>query len=390
MTTKHYDIAIIGGGPVGMAVSLALHGLGLSILLLESRGLPEKDEDPRPLALSYGSRLMLERLGVWRNLSITTPITTIHISNRHGFGRTIITTDSAGVPALGYVVNYHALFLSMHGLLRQHKTDYLTGAKVTKFETSPDKGQVEFEYDNETRKITAKLLVLADGGRLTEKINNINYHIHEYQQWAIVANIKAKNQQHGIAYERFTPDGPIALLPSGDHFALVWTVNPRMAKEVLAMDDIIFLTRLQKHFGNWTGKFIAAGKRTGFPLALKYASPITSQRIVLVGNAAQTLHPVAGQGFNLGLRDAWDLVNEITISNNLGFEIGTTAMLSRYRQKRQIDSSAGQVFTDSLIKIFSHDSAIFRNICGMGLSTLDCLPPFKRFIARRMIFGAKG
>lgn len=387
---KKYDIIIIGGGPVGMAVSLALQELGLSILLLESRGLPEKDEDPRPLALSYGSRLILERLAVWRNLIQTTPITTIHISNRYGFGRTIITTDSAGVPALGYVVNYHSLFLSMHDLLQQNKTDYLTGVKITNIETSPEVGQVEFEHGNETRKITAKLLVLADGGRLSEKIETIHYRVYDYQQWAIVANIKATNQQHGIAYERFTPDGPIALLPSGENFALVWTVNPSMAKEVLAMDDNMFLAQLQKHFGNRVGKFIDASKRTGFPLALKYASPITAQRIALVGNAAQTLHPVAGQGFNLGLRDARDLASEIILSTNLRTEIGTSAMLSRYRQKRQIDSSAGKMFTDSLIKIFSHDNTILRNICGIGLSTLDSLPPLKRFIARRMIFGTRG
>lgn len=390
MMCKKYDIIIIGGGPVGMAVSLALQELGLSILLLESRGLPEKEEDPRPLALSYGSRLILERFGVWRNLIQTTPITTIHISNRYGFGRTIITTDSAGVPALGYVVNYHSLFLSMHGLLQHNKTDYLTGVKVSNIETSHDAGQVAFEYGNETTKVTAKLVVLADGGRLSEKIKNIHYRVHDYQQWAIVANIKATNQQHGIAYERFTQDGPIALLPSGDNFALVWTVNPSMAKEVLAMNDSEFLNQLQKDFGHRVGKFMDASKRTGFPLALKYATPVTAQRIALVGNAAQTLHPVAGQGFNLGLRDARDLASEIMLSTNLGTKIGTSAMLSRYRQKRQIDSGAGKVFTDSLIKIFSHDNSILRNICGIGLSTLDSLPPLKRFVARRMIFGTRG
>lgn len=390
MTTKHYDIAIIGGGPVGMAVTLALQESGLSILLLEARGLPEKDEDPRPLALSHGSRLILERLGVWQKLPANTPIRKIHISNQRGFGRTVLTNDDANVPALGYVVNYHALFQSMHALLKYLNGDYLAGAKVAKFETDANRGQVEFQYNSEARKITAKLLILADGGRLTGQVEDINHHVHEYQQWAIVANIKATTRQQGVAYERFTPDGPVALLPTGDHYALVWTVNPSMAKEVLDLDDATFLTRLQKHFGNRVGSLIGAGKRSGFPLALKYATPITSQRIALVGNAAQTLHPVAGQGFNLGLRDAWELADEILISTNLGREIGTPAMLSNYRQKRQMDSSAGRVFTDSLIKIFSNDSTILKNICGIGLSTLDCLPPLKRFVARRMIFGTKG
>jgi 2-octaprenyl-6-methoxyphenol hydroxylase len=268
--------------------------------------------------------------------------------------------------------------------------DYLAGAKVTKFETGTNQGQVEFEYNNESRKITAKLLVLADGGHLAGQIEDINYHVHEYQQWAIVANIKAKTKQQGLAYERFTPDGPVALLPSGDNFALVWTVDPSLAKKVLEMDDATFLARLQKHFGDRVGHFINTGKRSGFPLALRYATPITSQRIALAGNAAQTLHPVAGQGFNLGLRDAWELSSEIITSTHRGTEIGAPAMLSRYRQRRQIDSVAGRVFTDSLIKVFSNDNAILRNICGMGLSTLDCLPTLKRFTARRMIFGARG
>ena len=164
--TKHYDIVIIGGGPVGMAVTLALQESGLSILLMEARGLPEKDEDPRPLALSHGSRLILERLGVWQKLPANSPITKIHISNQRGFGRTILTKDDANVPALGYVVNYHALFLSMHALLKQLNGDYLAGAKVAKFETDVNQGQVEFQYGSETRNITAKLLVLADGGRV--------------------------------------------------------------------------------------------------------------------------------------------------------------------------------------------------------------------------------
>lgn len=392
MTTKHhdYDIVIIGGGPVGMAVTLALQECGLSILLLEARGLPEKNEDPRPLALSHGSRLILERLGVWQSLPASTPITNIHISNRRGFGRTILTKDDASVPALGYVVNYHALFQSMHALLKRLNDDYLSGAKVTQFKTDANRGQVEFQYNNKVRKITAKLLVLADGGRLTEQVDDINYHVHEYQQWAIVANIKARLRQQGVAYERFTPDGPVALLPTGENFALVWTVNPSVTQEILGLDDATFLARLQKHFGDRVGLLIGAGKRSGFPLALKYATPVTSQRIALVGNAAQTLHPVAGQGFNLGLRDAWELANVILVSVNLRNEIGTLPMLSNYRQRRQADSCAGRVFTDSLIKIFSNDSTILRNICGIGLSTLDSLPPLKRFVARRMIFGTKG
>ncbi|SCY31341.1 FAD-dependent monooxygenase [Nitrosospira sp. Nsp13] len=403
-TLKHeYDLIIIGGGPVGMALALALRGGGVSVLLLEARGLPEKTEDSRPLALSHGSRLILERLGVWKPLPDVTPIMTIHISNRGGFGRTVMTADDIGVPALGYVINHHDVFRSMHKALKKCDVDYLTGAQVTRLEASLESGQIEFQHDGVMKKATARLLVLADGGRLTAQIEGVTQHVHDYQQWAVVARIKSECSpkitgrggseftrspaQAGVAYERFTPDGPVALLPSGDYFALVWTVSPSAAQEILALDDAAFLVRLHNHFGDRLGKLVEAGKRSGFPLTLKYATPVTACRTVLIGNAAQTLHPVAGQGFNLGLRDAWELADEVIAAPA---ETGTPAMLARYRHRRRMDSSTGRVFTDSLVKLFSNDDFVLGSMRGMGLSALDCLPQAKRFVARRMMFGARG
>lgn len=403
-TLKHeYDLIIIGGGPVGMALALALRGGGVSVLLLEARGLPEKTEDSRPLALSHGSRLILERLGVWKPLPDVTPITTIHISNRGGFGRTVMTADDIGVPALGYVINHHDVFRSMHKALKKCDVDYLTGAQVTRLEANLESGQIEFQHDGVMKKATARLLVLADGGRLTAQIEGVTQHVHDYQQWAVVARIKSECSpkitgrggsestsspaQAGVAYERFTPDGPVALLPSGDSFALVWTVSPSAAQEILALDDAAFLVRLHDHFGDRLGKLVEAGKRSGFPLTLKYATPVTACRTVLIGNAAQTLHPVAGQGFNLGLRDAWELADEVIAAPA---ETGTPAMLARYRHRRRMDSSTGRVFTDSLVKLFSNDDFVLGSMRGMGLSALDCLPQAKRFVARRMMFGARG
>src|SRR5687768_104857 len=379
---QDYDLIIIGGGPVGMALALALRGSGTSVLLLEARGLPAKAEDPRPLALSYGSRLILQRLGVWKALPEVSPILTIHISNRGGLGRTVLTAAETGVPALGYVINHHDVFRAMYKALKNcaaSELEYLTGAQVTRLETHAGLGQVEFQHDGVTKKATARLLVVADGGRLISQIEGVTQHVQDYQQWAVVARVKTErfgnmapaamaevakpsvkastskrrdtvrssqakhvadndstHAQPGVAYERFTPDGPVALLPSGEHFSLVWTVSPSAAEEILALDDASFLARLHEHFGDRLGKFIDAGKRSGFPLALKYATPITACRVVLIGNAAQTLHPVAGQGFNLGLRDAWELAEEIIAWPT---EIGTPAMLARYGSKRQMDSS---------------------------------------------------
>ena len=430
MSTHHYDydLIIIGGGLVGMALALALRGSGVSVLLLEARGLPEKTEDSRPLALSHGSRLILERLGVWKGLPEITPITTIHISNRGGFGRTILTATDIGVPALGYVMNHHDVFRSMHEAMKNCDVDYQVGAQVTRLETSAGMGQIEFLHNGVPKIATARLLVLADGGRLAAQIEGVTQHVQDYEQWAVVARIKSEHFQHfphaalaasvkpsvtkarsrarsakinghvgkettrihsqcGVAYERFTPDGPVALLPSGEYFALVWTVSASAAHEILALDDAAFLVRLHEHFGDRLGKFVEAGKRSGFPIALKYATPVTACRVALVGNAAQTLHPVAGQGFNLGLRDAWELAEEIIASPA---EIGKSAMLARYGHRRRMDSGVGRIFTDSLVKLFSNDDPVLGSMRGMGLSALDCLPQAKRFVARRMMFGARG
>lgn len=370
-----------------MSLTLALSNSGLSVLLLEARGAPEKKEDSRPLAFSHGSRLILQRLGVWESLPEVTPIRTIHISNRGGFGRTLLTARDVGVPALGYVVIHHDVFRSMHERLQDCGVDYLTGAQVTRLESSTEEGQVEFQHNGVIKQATANLLVLADGGRLTGQVEGITQHTHDYQQWAVVAGIKTSLPQCGTAYERFTSDGPVAFLPLGRYFSLVWTVSPSAAQEILSLDDAAFMARLHHHFGDRIGKFIGASKRSGFPLTLKYVTPITARRIVLIGNAAQTLHPVAGQGFNLGLRDAWELAREII---TMPSDAGAPIMLSKYRHKRQIDSGAGRMFTDSLVKLFSNDDFLLQGICSMGLSALDCLPPAKRFVTKRMMFGLRG
>jgi 2-octaprenyl-6-methoxyphenol hydroxylase len=391
MTDQQFDIVIVGGGPVGMALALALREYEFSILLLEARGLPEKVDDPRPLALSYGSHLILRRLGIWEDLLQPTPITTIHISNFGHFGQTILTPDDAGVAALGYVVNYHDLYHSMHRSLRECRVMYQVGAQVIAVQTDSSQAQVTYQQDGSTRQVRTKLLVLADGGQLAEQIAEIGYHIHNYQQHAIVANVKVEISRQGTAFERFMLDGPLALLPSGEGYALVWTMPSAKSDIILKLDDKSFLSRLQDHFGDCLGSFIHTGKRSGFPLILKHASVVTSQRTVLIGNAAQTLHPVAGQGFNLGLRDAWELADEIShVLPGIMGEPGSVRMLTAYRKRRRGDRDAGRLFTDSLVKLFTTDLPLLQTVSGVGLTVLDCLPPVKRFVARRMIFGTKG
>ena len=389
MVANHYDIVIIGGGPVGMALSLILHDTGISSLLLEARGLSQKIEDPRPLAISYGSHLILHRLGIWNTLTQKTPITTIHISNRGSFGRTVLTSRDAGVPALGFVINYQELYSCMHQKIIESKAGYISGATATRLDTDKDSGIVYFDYQGKREKVTAKMIALADGGQLVKQIPDIDYQSHDYQQWAVVANVKTEKKQTGIAYERFTSTGPVALLPNQEDFALIWTVDLQAEKEIIAINDKVFLARLHQHFGDRVGNFISIGRRSIFPLILRYATPVAGQRIVLIGNAAQTLHPVAGQGFNLGLRDAYELADEIIDTKTTAREIGTFAMLAKYSQRRKIDSNASRIFTDSLVKIFAYENSSLKIACGLGLSILDCTPFLRRFVSRRMIFGSR-
>lgn len=388
---QQVDVLIAGGGPVGMALALALQELECSVLLLEARALPEAVDDPRPLALSYGSHLILRRLGVWEKLTKPTPILVVHITNRGHSGQTHLTPEDAGVPALGYVVNYHELYTALRSLVLQSQTDYQTGAQVTSFQTNAQRAHVSYQQNGIDKLVSTSLLVLADGGRLAEQLPGVNYQIHDYGQTAIIANLEVSSPEHGAAFEHFTLDGPLALLPSGRGYALVWTLPAEKAQSMLHLEDQAFLSQLQESFGNRLGDFAAAGKRTSFPLILKHAINVTVERTVLIGNAAQTLHPVAGQGFNLGLRDAWELADEIgQTSPGFANEAGSPHMLSKYNKRRRIDREGGRLFTDSLVKLFTRNLPLLQTATGWGLTVLDHLPPAKRFVARRMIFGARG
>jgi 2-octaprenyl-6-methoxyphenol hydroxylase len=233
-----------------------------------------------------------------------------------------------------------------------------------------------------------RLLALADGGRSLTRLPGVQRKARDYGQCAVVCQVRTELPHHNLAYERFTPQGPAALLPFRDRYALVWTASPRQAEEILAWDDATFLERLHAHFGDRQGRFVSAGKRASFPLALKTSKPVTLSRTVLIGNAAQTLHPVAGQGFNIGLRDGWELAQGIL--NVPREQIGSQAMLAVYAAGRRIDTGGGIFFTDLLVRGFSSDLPLLREARAAALSALDLLPPVKNFVVRRMIFGAKG
>jgi len=379
------DIVIIGGGPVGAALALALSGGGLAVTLLEARQADQRVGAPRPLALSYGSRLLLERLGVWQALAPATAIERIHVSQQSGFGRVVLSAAEAGLPALGYVVDYARLHATLDGALQDHALQYLTGAKVVAVRDARESCIVEFMAGDARKSVAARLVVAADGGALegVAAIEAVDYH-----QSALTARVRSELPHRNTAFERFTSGGPLALLPSGEDLALVWTAGHEHARKLCGLSSDRFVLQLQQHFGGRLGAFEETGARAQFPLALKYATDIIRPRTILVGNAAQTLHPVAGQGFNLGLRDAWELAGEVLRCERDA--IGGAAMLRAYHQRRRLDRGGGIGFTHSLVRLFSNDIAPFRVARGAGLTLLGCVPPLKDFVVRRMTFGARG
>jgi 2-octaprenyl-6-methoxyphenol hydroxylase len=378
------DLLIIGGGPVGSALALALRGSGLRVALLEARD-DDASGDRRGLALSYGSRLILERIGAWQALSgAMTPIESIHVSQRGGFGRALLTAAEAGLPALGYVAAYGAVYASLARLARASAhVDVLRGARADALSPGPHDVEVVYSEAGADRSVRGRLAVLADGGELSR--SSAEHAQRPYGQSALVAQVRTDRPHGRRAYERFTAQGPLALLPAQEGFALIWTVTPACAQHLLALHAREFLLELQDCFGERAGRFLEAGERAAYPLALRVAGPAHDPRLLLLGNAAQALHPVAGQGLNLGLRDAWDLAQLIRAQPQ---RMGEPAFAARYLGARATDRGLTIRLTDTLVRVFSNDLAPLRWLRGCGLTALDCMPAPKRGFTAQMIFGA--
>jgi 2-octaprenyl-6-methoxyphenol hydroxylase len=339
------DVLIRGAGPVGCALGVALRESHLKVVIAE-RSAPATAF--RPIALSYASRLILERLGVWQALAVT-PIETIHVSERGAFGRARLDAADAGVPALGYVADYASLARA----LRERVAGLI----------SPDE-------------TPARCVVHAEGAapEASEK---------RYAQDAVVGIVSVAPDARAAAFERFTADGPLALLPFGARYALVWSARPERAAALAAAPEAEFLAELAATAGSAPGRPIACEARSVQPLSLRVSPARTGPREVFIGNAAQTLHPVAGQGLNLGLRDAWELAETLRDAA----DPGDAATLARYAARRRLDAAATIRVTDFLASAFVGSNKALHAARGAALMALDIFPPARRFFARRMIYG---
>jgi len=382
-----FDIAIIGGGPVGAALALALRASKVEVCVVEARPANSASQDARALALSYGSRLLLARLGIWDSLQDVSAIRTIHISQKQSFGRAVLQAEELNVPELGYVLPYPVLQDALTNALRCSDVESVYGASVTQLQSNTDSATIAYQQDGNEYTLHARLAVVADGGKLLSQ--QFPPVVHDYGQSALITHITCSAPLAKTAFERFTPQGPLALLPFKVGYELVWTAPHQVAQEMLTWDDAKFLQELHQHFGDRVGDFLNVSKRSCFPLGLRRApkqSPMP--HTVLLGNAAQTMHPVAGQGFNMGLRDAWELAQEILDAKPE--ELGSEKMLAAYRSDRRTDREMGIRFTDGLVRLFSNDLPLVSAGRAAALTALDCLPFVKKFVAKRMMFGANG
>jgi 2-octaprenyl-6-methoxyphenol hydroxylase len=380
--TSRNGVLIVGAGPVGAVCALALQQQGITAQVLEAQAADAR-ADTRILALSHGSRLILERLGVWDRLDGVTPITRIHISQRGALGVARLSAEEVKVPALGYVLPYAMLTAALKQALADAGIAVEYGVAAERIESDASAATL---HTATGRSVSAPLVVVADGGRGESapepKISR------DYAQMAVVCEVQTELPHANQAYERFTPEGPAALLPKGDRYALVWTASNADAERIVTLPDGEFLAALYRHFGGRQGRFLAASPRKTFPLKLVYAGSEAADRVVRIGNAAQTLHPVAGQGFNIGLRDAWELAT--LCGDTAADEIGSAAMLRAYARGRRVDVLGGVGFTEFLLRTFGNDIGPLRHARGLGLLAMEMFPPLKTFVARRMMFGARG
>jgi len=381
-----HDVAIIGAGPVGGTLALALADADLDVIAFDARAAGTALRGDRSLALSHGARLIFERLGVWPRLAAiagaVTPITTIDISQAGGFGVTRLDASEQALPALGYVVSYPALQSAIDAALAATRTVVHFGAPVAQVGGTGEYAMVGLQ-DAAAEPVLSRLAVVADGAGTA--VAGVTRERRDYGQTAVIAKVWMDHPHAGVAFERFTSAGPMALLPEGDHYGLVWTMTPAEADVVMALPDGAFLARVGTSFGSRVRGFLRVAERRRFPLALEYARPATAARTVLIGNAAQSLHPIAGQGFNLGVRDAFELARAIIeVPRD---QLGNRAMVAAFAARRRVDRLAGMAFTHGLTRMFALDHPAIRWPRGMALALLDAVPPVKRAFTRAMLYG---
>jgi 2-octaprenyl-6-methoxyphenol hydroxylase len=391
----HYDIIIAGGGMIGTCLALALAPLKLRVAVVEpvQRGAAEQPSfDERSTALSRSTQRMFEAMRLWPEVvSASTPIKHIHVSDQGRFGFSHIDAGEQRVEALGYIVINRVLGEVLQTRIGNvDGLDWISPARITAVRSGDDVQRVSIEKGDSDLELSCRLLVAADGANSSVRdMIGIGATRMDYQQMAVIGNLLPQKPMNNIAYERFTLAGPMAMLPIADNrAAFVWTLSPDAANDVLRLSDEEFTRQLRQAFGGRLGEFSKVGKRVAYPLVLSKANGLTGHRSVLVGNSAHGLHPVAAQGFNLGMRDVAALCDclfdaqQDSLRADVDFDPGSQAILDKFADWRRTDQGKVVRFTDGLVRLFASPAkpvALLRNI---GMLGFDLVPGVRRLFAR--------
>jgi 2-octaprenyl-6-methoxyphenol hydroxylase len=384
------DIVVVGGGLVGASLAIALAPSGKRITLIEAAAPPKSAPawEEREIALNVVSRRIYQGLGIWDRMAPeATPILVTHISERGRFGVARFTAEEAGEEALGWNVPVRVLGAVLWQRLGElSNVTVLCPEKVKGIEVEPDAVRVIPSAARDP--LSSRLVVACDGAQsVVRKALGVGAQVHDYEQTAIVSGVRPERKHRGVAYERFMPDGPVALLPKpDDRCGLIWTVPTAKAAAMLASSDAEFLAQLQEAFGRRLGRFTEVGRRFGMPLTRVLSDRLTAARVIFAGNAAQTLHPIAAQGFNLGLRDV-ATVAELAAG---AADPGAAEVLAEYERRRRGERTTVSDFTDGLVRIFSNSIPGLTGARHWGLLALDLLPPVKQAVIRQNIGFAGG
>lgn len=392
-----YDVLICGGGLVGASLALMLKPLGLRVALIEAfaftgSGHPSFDE--RTTALANGSQRIFDAVGVWPLIQrAATPIKRIHISDQGRFGFARLSAQEQGLSALGHVVANWQMGAALWQQLQQAKIEIIAPARVLQSTNDTTQRSVTIESQGERRVLNARLVIAADGAQSSlREAAGIPASEWHYGQTAIISNALTQRFHEHVAYERFTPNGPVAVLPLTDaRVGLIWTVLSARAAEVMAWSDAEYLANFQREFGFRLGRLLKVGVRHAYPLSLVRAQRHHAERLAVLGNAAQMLHPIAGQGLNLGLRDAACLAELLAdaVRSDPNVDVGSVTLLQSYADWRNEDSKRIVAFTDGLVRLFNQPLGLVKFARDAGLLAFDLLPVAKDAMAQ-LSMGASG
>jgi 2-octaprenyl-6-methoxyphenol hydroxylase len=384
----NFDVAIVGGGMVGATLAVALAPLKLRVALVEAiphNAAAQPSFDERTTALSNGSRRILDTIGVWPALNeLATPIAKIHVSDQGRFGFARIDARELGLAAMGYVIPNRALGGALWSRLSSAGIKVFCPGEVSHLSANDKAVNIEIDAAGAKIAIDAKLIVAADGAHsVVRSAFGIAAEVRDYGQTAVITTILPQRFHDNVAYERFTPEGPLALLPlEGGRCTLVLTLTKDDAQSALAWSDAQFLAEVQRRFGFRLGRFLKVGRRVPYPLSLTQSERTSARRCVIIGNAAQGLHPVAGMGFNLGLRDVASLAELIAENARSGADPGNAKLLLEYDAWRRADRGGVIAFTDGLVRLFSNPLSGVARLRNLGLLAFDLLPPAKSALSR--------